>query len=157
MLFQQFHPQSKTIDALNGGYELVLNGGYELTLMSVNHTNTFLRENATEKGKYLSLCFTYEGSGHCRGKRYQYTTYVRVLLLTFTFFLNFILIILIKERRVMYINIFFIWCEYVNSYCVSACYIAGTAKSSIYVKLYHLFFKVWTSACQAVENSRDMF
>lgn len=57
----------------------------------------------------------------------------------------------------MYINIFFIWCEYVNSYCVSACYIEGTAKSSIYVKLYHLFFKVWTSACQAVENSRDMF
>lgn len=135
----------------------VLNGGYELTLMSVNHINTFLRENATEKGKYLSLCFTYEGSGHCRGKRYQYTTYVRVLLLTFTFFLNFILIILIKERRVMYINIFFIWCEYVNSYCVSACYIAGTAKSSIYVKLYHLFLKVWTSACQDVENSRDMF
>lgn len=36
--------------------------------MSVNHTNTFLRENATEKGKYLSLSFMFEGSGHCRGK-----------------------------------------------------------------------------------------
>lgn len=45
-----------------------MNGGYGLTLMSVNHTNTFLRENATEKGKYLSLSFMYEGSGYCRGK-----------------------------------------------------------------------------------------
>lgn len=32
--------------------------------------------------------------------------------------------------------------KYVNSYCVSACYIEGTANSSIYVEFYYLFLKV---------------